>query len=438
MKNRKGSTLILTLMVFVFLSILATATVSFMVSENNQSIAHKDKIEAYYIARSGAEAVEAAILSITDEKEKENLLKNLPKNVDISGMDLKSNELLEVKVKQEDNIIVIESKGIVGKGSEIVEKVMESTTESEGDVISNIDSVIFSNTNMVFESNTQNNITGNIGTNSLKNDTIKFTSGFNKNITIKIPFGADSSKIINKPSTNKDIPNIEYIEKRNYPLYNFPQYPIDLLNKGIIKTNWDNSNPIINSSSYYDSIIVDQDYSLTIDANKSDVILRVKDFNVSQGHLKILGHKDVKIFIENFISLKGSFNNENNNKNVEIYYNGDKEMNIMNETKINGSIYLKSADFNLGNGGSINGNIISGGKKISISGGTYIQDGLIYAPNAKLTLTAGGKINGAIICNDFNMSGGGSITYSPQYIDSVSVKFPSTNKKTVFKNSYYK
>lgn len=105
MKNRKGSAFILTLMVFVFLSILATATVSFMVSENKQSISHKNKVEAYYIARSGAEAVEASILSITDETEKEKLLENLPKDVDISGIDLKSDEFLKVKLKQEEETL---------------------------------------------------------------------------------------------------------------------------------------------------------------------------------------------------------------------------------------------------------------------------------------------------------------------------------------------
>ena len=62
MENRRGSTFILTLIVLVVLSVLATGTISFMVSENNQSLAHKNNIEAYYIARSGAEAAEAAIL----------------------------------------------------------------------------------------------------------------------------------------------------------------------------------------------------------------------------------------------------------------------------------------------------------------------------------------------------------------------------------------
>lgn len=131
MKNRKGSAFILTLMVFVFLSILATATVSFMVSENKQSIYHKDKIQAYYIARSGVEAVEASILGMDDE-EKEKLLKNLPKEVEIDGMNFEKGSLENISLKNESDSIVIESSAIVNNSREKVTKVMsKNLTENE-------------------------------------------------------------------------------------------------------------------------------------------------------------------------------------------------------------------------------------------------------------------------------------------------------------------
>lgn len=134
MKKRQGSTLVMVLMIFLVLSILATATLSFMVSENKQSIYQKDKIAAYYIARSGAEAVEAAILDMDDEK-RENLLKTLPKTVEIDGMNFDNGDLEHVNLKKEDNNMIIESKGKVGTSSETVKKIMEWTVAGKEGII---------------------------------------------------------------------------------------------------------------------------------------------------------------------------------------------------------------------------------------------------------------------------------------------------------------
>jgi hypothetical protein len=61
LENRKGSTLALTIMIFAVLMIFATFTLGFMVTENKQAMYHQNKTQAYYIARSGAEAVEESI-----------------------------------------------------------------------------------------------------------------------------------------------------------------------------------------------------------------------------------------------------------------------------------------------------------------------------------------------------------------------------------------
>lgn len=60
-KNRKGSTLALTLIIFAVLMIFATFILNFMVTENKQAMYYQNKTQAYYLARSGAEAVEEAI-----------------------------------------------------------------------------------------------------------------------------------------------------------------------------------------------------------------------------------------------------------------------------------------------------------------------------------------------------------------------------------------
>lgn len=80
MKNRKGSTLIMTLLVFVVLMIFGTFTLSFMVNENKMSLNHQYKTQAYYIARSGAVAVEAAIMDLNKLEVKEGNFVSIDKN----------------------------------------------------------------------------------------------------------------------------------------------------------------------------------------------------------------------------------------------------------------------------------------------------------------------------------------------------------------------
>lgn len=134
MKNRKGSVLVLVFMVFVVLSILAITSISLMTTNNNQALAHKNKIQTYYIARSGAEAVEAAILKMND-KEISSLVDKLS---NLDGKEIKVEDIkivsesgtAEVVLSKDDkNNILIRSrgkveKGTVGENSETVNKVI--------------------------------------------------------------------------------------------------------------------------------------------------------------------------------------------------------------------------------------------------------------------------------------------------------------------------
>ncbi|MFY9214060.1 MAG: hypothetical protein WAO45_05010, partial [Tissierellaceae bacterium] len=100
MKKRKGSSLVLVLMVFSVLMVLSTFIVGFMVTENKQSLYHQHKTQAYYIARGGAVAVEAAILKM-DEAQIDKLNKELDKGeVEIDEIDIDGN-IANVVVKRD-------------------------------------------------------------------------------------------------------------------------------------------------------------------------------------------------------------------------------------------------------------------------------------------------------------------------------------------------
>ena len=133
LKNRKGSTLALTLMVFAVLMIFATFILGFMVTENKQAMHHQNKTQAYYIARSGAEAVEAAILEVYNDEDNSDEIDFFGKIVvdrtilmdplEIDGEIVNVTLSLDNIVNDENNFLLnIEATTVVGNAENKVQK----------------------------------------------------------------------------------------------------------------------------------------------------------------------------------------------------------------------------------------------------------------------------------------------------------------------------
>lgn len=119
--------MILVLMVFAVLMILSTFTLSFMLTENKQAINHQYRTQAYYIARSGAETVEAAILGM-DEEEIEELDKGLDNGdilkIDLNNLEFNIEEMPTVEIMMDNGNLLIESIGKIGTIEEKVKMIM--------------------------------------------------------------------------------------------------------------------------------------------------------------------------------------------------------------------------------------------------------------------------------------------------------------------------
>lgn len=130
LRNKKGSTLATVLIVFSVLMIFGVFILSFMVNENKMAINHQKKTQAYYVARSGAVAVEAAILEmdiVNDIPSFEALL--------LGGKDIKVKEIdftgvvgtpakANVTISPYGNDILVTSTGIINGVEETVKKVV--------------------------------------------------------------------------------------------------------------------------------------------------------------------------------------------------------------------------------------------------------------------------------------------------------------------------
>lgn len=151
-KNRKGSTLALTLIIFVVLLIFATFILSFMVTENKQAMYHQNKTQAYYIARSGADVVDSAIrkqLRTIFENDGSNTMNEYINNkLDSSHITLYSDDALnalgadslDVKTSiveiNDSDVLAIDVKAVYNGTSESIRKVLTSyltkSSSSEG------------------------------------------------------------------------------------------------------------------------------------------------------------------------------------------------------------------------------------------------------------------------------------------------------------------
>jgi len=124
MKNRKGSTLVLSLIVFAVLIVFGTFLLGFMVNENKMSLNHQGKIQAYYIARAGAEAVEAAIIYELDDDEKSVLIDlNEGQSKEIQ-VEIPQIGKVPVKIVRTSSTLEIISTGEVDNNIETVTKIL--------------------------------------------------------------------------------------------------------------------------------------------------------------------------------------------------------------------------------------------------------------------------------------------------------------------------
>lgn len=136
-KNEKGATLPLVLMVMVVLMILGTILLFLSVTEARQVAREEKNMQAYYIARSGADAIAKHIINNKDEAT--NLI-NAPESnpVYLVNGEFESDYIenpaddivgsFVVDITQEDKKIIITSTATVDGFNKIVSLTLNKTT----------------------------------------------------------------------------------------------------------------------------------------------------------------------------------------------------------------------------------------------------------------------------------------------------------------------
>lgn len=132
-KREKGSALVMIIIMFVVLTIFSTFTLSFMVTENKQSINHEVKAKAYFVALSGAEIVENALIqqleSYKDDKVAQKAFLEVyatPQTIPVAVTGVKQ-VVVSYQPVDGQNVMSITSVGEVRGTEETIKKIIYST-----------------------------------------------------------------------------------------------------------------------------------------------------------------------------------------------------------------------------------------------------------------------------------------------------------------------
>ncbi|OQB15162.1 MAG: Serine/threonine-protein kinase PknD [Firmicutes bacterium ADurb.Bin193] len=194
------------------------------------------------------------------------------------------------------------------------------------------------------------------------------------------------------------------------PVPSFPSTPVINNYGGTLVCPWYPA-VTISQSTRYDSLTISG--GITIDTGSSDIIITTDYLTLSGGYINLDGSGDLYIFVNESISITGSFkfNEYGNSDRVHILVKkGD--VNISNYIVLNGNIYMEQGNISFLFGGSkINGNIVATGDAVSIANEAQIT-GIVYAPNAHIYITSSALVTGVMVGNSLDITGHADIDYS--------------------------
>ncbi len=286
---------------------------------------------------------------------------------------------------------------------------------NQGDLIRSapVLDMVFSNESISFKGNAE--IIGNTGTNSNKNNSITFNNQ-NSKIVGDLYYGPEANwESDNVTGSIYNLPSI-----RSYPLPEFPNFPEELP-EGILKSAFLGTGYIINKNGVFDKIEITNNSFLSIHANDSTRVIRVKKLDI-KGSLSVESgyNGKVVIYVEDSLNLDGKINYGNASDKLTIYYAGNSELTLSSNAEIFGSIYAKNANIRFSGNNTVEGSIITGGNWVNFSENADASVSLLYAPKASVNFSGNSNLEGLAVAKKMDLSGNGSIVYnvvSGSYVD---------------------
>lgn len=390
-KGEKGSSLVMVLIIMGVLTILGAVFQFFSLTEHQQVVNDEKRMQAYYLARSGAEAVADYIIKNPDDVDE--LLGEESDPVDLGEGSFKV-KVTEINPEKPDEGLLIESTGNVDGFERTVKlQLLPYQSYSLGEF------AVFCNRGISTQKHVT--ITGDVGTNAEEPGSIHF-GGINS-FTGKVLVGpnGDPDEVV-----TGDVANISkgrLTSKVTYTIPDFPEFPE--LDPEDEKTKELSGEISIRDNCYYKRIEIFGD--LVIDLGDSVREVLVDELIVGNNvTIKLEGKGCLKLYVNSLFDVGNSCRiNENGRIDALTVYMGDNSnMYFVNGWVFKGTIFFgNKSTGNTFNNMTIHGHIISAGKEdsnyvFSAKNDTTIN-GIIYAPNATIKFEKGAVVNGLIVAD---------------------------------------
>ncbi|WHH59656.1 hypothetical protein [Petroclostridium sp. X23] len=202
---------------------------------------------------------------------------------------------------------------------------------------------------------------------------------------------------------------------KTFAMPGFSEAPDNLIKlEDLTIGNWPIQSYTIEQDAWYDSLSLVGNSELTINVGDGQRVLRIGTFDLSQGHIKLVGSGKLFIFADQVFSVNGSstLNSGGSSDKVHIFVSGSGTVNMSGSTKINGNIYAPYADLNIAGSAQLIGNAVIGGTEVDLSGNTPFI-GAMYSPNAVVELNGSSEISGAVICKKMELVGNSHVNNKP-------------------------
>jgi hypothetical protein len=400
-KEKRGSAIITVLIVMGVLTLLGAAILQYSVNDNLQVHNDEKRMQAHYLARSGAEAVANYIMNHSDEVD------------ELVGKETEPVELgkgtFKVKVtEQNPEGLLIESTGYVDDFERTVKlQLLPYGSYGLGDF------AVFCNSGLSVGNNI--NITGDVGTNAEGEGSINLGNNIEIDGDVLVGPGGDPDEVV-KTGNNVDIKSKgQLTSKVSYAIPDFPDFPT-LNSKKQIKLK-NNETCRISEDGDYGSIEMKNNNMLVIDVG--DYVREVLVDKLTAGtnlEIQLEGKGRLNLYVKSRFEVKSN-SAVNNNGRIDaltVYMSDYSSISLDNNGVFNGTIFSNNKNTGIClNNMTINGHIISAGENnVSYDGKNNTTiNGIFYAPKSKILTMNNYKINGLIVADTLNIKNNFTLRY---------------------------
>jgi hypothetical protein len=436
--DERGSALVTVFMVTMVLILLGIGLLQYVGAAYGQVINTEARAKAYYIARSGAEAIVSYIANdpkgLGPEKMDslvEDALKaspSLPRELGDGSFRVRLTR--EAPSGGGHGKLLVTVTGTVRGVSETVMHEMRYVPGRSG--MAPIDNAVFAMEKLEMKNSAE--IRGDAATNSISSDAVQLRNSAKITGTLWLGPDADPTEVVDsKDELDEHVAGgVQALsEVRDYTLPP-PEFPLtpSLPKRGSLSRK---DNHHIYEDGSYDSITVGNSKTLTIhvDAGETRRISVGTLALENSGKLIISGGGKVILYVSEELVLDNSstMNKQagGTTDGLELYYAGSKDVELKNSSKINGSVYAKHANVILHNSTEITGFLITGGDSVEFKNSSEMTIGLVYAPKSDIQLKNSAKVTGAIVGKTIAMDNSSQVTWRD--LGESGIGFEATVKK---------